>query len=339
MSYTTDVYKSIIQDISVQDSIPGRNAYRKDEAFADGIAMVFAVQVSSMAREAYITIHELPSHIQFPRWRGISIDIAQIPAYGDEKYYVHFSQMPESTDYIFDIVIEDLRNAVKELSRIDECTGKIVELLTKWKRFFQSERPVVMSDELQEGLFGELTFLEKAISAFGTRAVVNWTGGERETHDFYFGMNAVEIKATAKKEPYTVHISSEYQMDDNDVPGRLFLYAVALRKSKTSGIRLPHIIAGLRELLQPDYSLKEKFDEKVFKYGYVDGVEDEYTTGFHVRDILSFRVQEGFPRITRSMYGKGISKVEYEIALGQCGAYECSETELLAELVRGGSND
>ena len=159
MSYTTDMYNSIIQDsIKNKDKYPGKTAYRKT-VFSNGISMVFAVRVSSMVREAYITIPELPDHIQFPKWRGIAIDIAQLPAYLDETYYVHFSQMPESADHIFDIVIEDLRNAVERLLSKDDCIGKIVEILLKWKRFFQSERSVVLADELQEGLFGELVFL------------------------------------------------------------------------------------------------------------------------------------------------------------------------------------
>lgn len=337
MSYTTDMYNSIIQDIEKQDNFPGKSAHRK-VCFADGIAVVFAVQVNSMIREAYITIPELPDSIQFPRWRGIAIDIAQLPVYGDEKYYVHFSQMPESTDHIFDIVIEDMRRAVKELSSIDDCIGKIVELLAKWKRFFQSEKPLMLPDELQEGLYGELLFLEKAVGVVGTRAVSNWTGSERETHDFYFGMHAVEVKATVKKEPYTVHISSEYQLDDTDVAGRLFLYAVVLRRSRSSGEKLPHKIAKMREILMSDYSMRSAFDEKILKYGYVDGLEDEYTAGFHVRDIFSYQIQVGFPRITRNMYAKGVSKVDYEIALAQCGAYECVEAQLLDEIVRGSSN-
>ena len=337
MSYTTDIYNSIIQDINNQDVLFGRSAHRR-VSFADGIALVFAVQIDSMVREAYITIPELPKRIQFPRWRGITIDIAQLPVYGDENYYLHFLQLPESTDHIFDIVIEDLRNAVKELTSMDDCIGTIVELLTKWKRFFLMEKPVVMPDELQEALFGELTFLERAVGEFGTGAVTNWTGSERETHDFYFGMNAVEVKATARKEPYTVHISSEYQLDDTDVNGRLFLYAVALRRSKSSGEKLPQKIAGMRALLKQDYPMKVLFDEKILKYGYMDGVEEEYTIGFHIRDVFSYRIQDGFPRIIRNMYGQGISKLDYEIALVQCSAFECGEEKLFAELIRSSSN-
>ena len=146
MSYTADVFASILRDIQNGENIPGGSATRKAE-FSDGIAMVFSIATTTMTREVYITIPELPENIQFPRWHGIAIDIARLPVYGDNHYYVHFSQLPESEDYIFDIVMEDLRSAVSELRSITDCIGIITEILTKWKRFFQSERPMVMPSE------------------------------------------------------------------------------------------------------------------------------------------------------------------------------------------------
>ncbi len=338
MSYTADIYSSIARDIQNGANIPGGSATRKAE-FSDGIAMVFSIATTTMTREAYITIPELPENIQFPRWHGIAIDIARLPVYGDEHYYVHFSQLPESEDYIFDIVVEDLRSAISELKSINDCIGTITEILAKWKRFFQSERPVVMPDEMQEGLFGELTFLEKTITAFGAQAVLGWVGGERETHDFYYSNNAVEVKATTRKEPYSVKISSEYQLDNTDVTGKLYLYAVALRKSRSSGEKIPEKVSAVRNLLESDYQMRSKFDEKVFKYGYVDGCEDQYTFGFHVRDVFLYEVQDGFPRIIRQMFGQGVSRVGYDINLSQCSCFACEETQLMTQLMRGGSHD
>lgn len=338
MSYTADVFASILRDIQNGENIPGGSATRKAE-FSDGIAMVFSIATTTMTREVYITIPELPENIQFPRWHGIAIDIARLPVYGDNHYYVHFSQLPESEDYIFDIVMEDLRSAVSELRSITDCIGIITEILTKWKRFFQSERPMVMPDELQEGLYGELLFLEKTITAFGTQAVLGWVGGERETHDFYYSNNAVEVKATTRKEPYSVRISSEYQLDNSDVTGKLYLYAVALRKSRSSGEKIPEKVSAIRNLLEADFQMKSKFDERVFKYGYIDGCEDQYIFGFHVRDVFSYEIQNGFPRIVRQMYDKGVSKVSYDITLSHCNAFACEETQLVSQLMRGGRHD
>lgn len=338
MNYTTEMYTFIKNDIQNRDNYPGRNASRMLE-YVNGIIMVFSIEIVSLRREAYISLADFPEGIQFPKWRGISIDIAQLPVYGSDRYYVRFVQLPESEDYIFEIVVEDLRQAVARLQSSENGINTIIDILTKWKRFFQSEKGLVMTDELQEGLYGELIFLEKLLTSIGTSSVANWVGGVKETHDFYFGSNAVEVKTTSRKEPYSVQISSEYQLDVKDVADRLFLYAVALRKSKQSGERLPEIVSRIRDRLIGDSSMKMRFDGMLLQYGYIDGIEELYVTGFHIRDTYVYEVKGEFPQIIRTMLRPGVSKVTYELSLSQCTPYICSDEQLIRVLRGGGVYD
>lgn len=338
MNYTTEMYTFIKNDIQNRDNYPGRNVSRMLE-YVNGIIMVFSIEIVSLRREAYISLADFPEGIQFPKWRGISIDIAQLPVYGSDRYYVRFVQLPESEDYIFEIVVEDLRQAVARLQSSENGINTIIDILTKWKRFFQSEKGLVMTDELQEGLYGELIFLEKLLTSIGTSSVANWVGGVKETHDFYFGSNAVEVKTTSRKEPYSVQISSEYQLDVKDVADRLFLYAVALRKSKQSGERLPEIVSRIRDRLIGDSSMKMRFDDMLLQYGYIDGIEELYVTGFHIRDTYVYEVKGEFPQIIRTMLRPGVSKVTYELSLSQCTPYICSDEQLIRVLRGGGVYD
>lgn len=331
MSYTTEMYTSIKKDIQNRQNFSGHNASRMLE-YNNGIIMVFSIETVLLRREAYISLANFPEGIQFPKWRGISIDIAQLPVYGSDRYYVRFVQLPESEDYIFEIVVEDLRQAVARLQSPENGINAIIDILTKWKQFFQLEKKLVMTDEMQEGLYGELTFLEKSLTSIGTSSVANWVGGEKETHDFYFGSNAVEVKTTSRREPYSVQITSEYQLDSKDVDGRLFLYAIALRKSKQSGERLPEIVSRIRDRLIGDFSVKMRFNDKLLQYGYIDGIEELYLTGFHIRDTYAYEVKDKFPQIIRTMLRTGVSKVTYELSLSQCTPYICSEEQLIRVL-------
>ena len=54
-----------------------------------------------------------------------------------------------------------------------------------------------MSEERQQGLYGELLFLGECLDSQGVGAVSHWAGSEDETHDFYFGPHAVEVKTTS----------------------------------------------------------------------------------------------------------------------------------------------
>lgn len=333
MSFTTDIYKKILDDISQQKDFPGSHASRLI-SYKGGNHIVFSINVISGLREAYIALTELPDKIDFPKWHGIAIDVVQLPAYGD-KHYIRFVQLPQSADYIFEIVIEDLRVSVESLDSTEATLSTVYAILLKWKRFFQAEKDPLMSDELQEGLYGELLFLMWAIEKLGTGAVSCWAGGARETHDFYFASHAVEVKTTSKKEPYYATISSECQLDNNDIPGRLFLCFYALRKSGSSGERIPEIVQRIRDMLTDDLSAKMLFEDKLFQYGYLDAVAELYSAGFHQREEYCFEISELTPRIIRSMFKQGVSKVTYELSIAQCLPCAISVEELSQAVMRG----
>lgn len=99
----------------------------------------------------------------------------------------------------------------------------IINVLAKWKNFFASNKELVMTEKRQQGLYGELLFLSECLDSYGLESVSHWAGSEDETHDFYFGSHAVEVKTTSMQAPYFASISSEYQMDNSDLPGKLFL--------------------------------------------------------------------------------------------------------------------
>ena len=337
MSYTADVYTAILADIQNGLNNPGEIATR-NKGYSNGTSVVFAIDVITKRREFFVRLNSQPDPVQFPKWHGISIDLAKLPVYGDERCYVRFIQLPESVDYIFDIVVEDLRQAVEKTASIETCLPTILSILAKWKRFFQSERPLVMPDDMQEGLFGELIFLRLMIENIGTKAVKSWVGSERETHDFYFLNHAVEVKTTSRKEPYSFQISSEYQLDESDVSGMLFLYAMALRKSKQSGMRIPELISAIRDELIGDVNMLDLFNDKILRYGFIDGTEELYTLSFSIRDHYVFEIGDRFPRIIRSMFQQGVAKVSYEILASQCLPF-CRTEEQLIHILKGGALD
>ena len=89
-------------------------------------------------------------------------------------------------------------------------------------------------------------FLSECLDSQGLEAPSHWAGSEDETHDFYFGSHAGwKMKATSAQAPYFAHISSEYQLDNSDIPGKLFLRFYALRRGDSGGEKL-----GRNELRQ-----------------------------------------------------------------------------------------
>ena len=77
----------------------------------------------------------------------------------------------------------------------------------------------------------------------------------------------------------------------------------------------------------------------LLQYGYIDGIEELYVTGFHIRDTYVYEVKGEFPQIIRTMLRPGVSKVTYELSLSQCTPYICSDEQLIRVLRGGGVYD
>lgn len=85
--------------------------------------------------------------------------------------------------------------------------------------------------------------------------------------------------------------------------------------------------------------MKMRFDDMLLQYGYIDGIEELYVTGFHIRDTYVYEVKGEFPQIIRTMLRPGVSKVTYELSLSQCTPYICSDEQLIRVLRGGGVYD
>ena len=273
---------------------------------------------------------------RFPHWKGVEIEIATLPAYGVDTPFVGLSQLPNSASDIFEIVVEDLRSQLEVTENTEESLSVIITVLTKWKEFFAADKELLMSEERQQGLYGELLFLSECLDSQGVGAVSHWAGSEDETHDFYFGPHAVEVKTTSAQAPYFASISSEYQLDKSDIPGKLFLRFYALRRSHSSGEKLPERINAIRSRLCEDVSILHKFDEKLKKYGYFDEAADSYTIGYYQRDLYCFAVDDDFPKITKEAVPLGVSDLTYRVSIMLSMPY-AQDIKSVFDVLKGGS--
>ncbi len=337
MSFTADIYKEIQASIAEESSNPGPEAMRKITE-KNGIDVVFSVHVDTGMRAAYFSVGKKTAKKAFPKWKGIDIQVVTIPDYGKMCNYVGLTQLPQSEGYIFEIIVEDLRSEISKASAQTDSLLVIHAVLSKWKEFFLSDKELLIAPERQQGLYGELLFLEECLEELGESAVSHWAGSNDETHDFYIASNAVEVKTTCTQAPYFAHISSEYQLDNSDVPGKLFLRFYAFRKSQSTGEKLPEIITRIRQRLFASQHILQQFNAKVNKYGYLDAAAEHYTTGYFVRDHYYCKVEEGFPRIIKKDIAHGVADLTYSVSITQCLPFAI-ERSVLFDLLRGGINN
>lgn len=317
MSYTSEIYAEILKSKKYNNQEKSRLARRLQ--MNNNAVIIYAVDKSSFLFEVYIEIEEDPAKFVFPRWKGVEIGSAVFTEYSDDlNHYIYLKQSNKSERYIFEIIVEDLRISIEKLNNLTTIVECFSNLLTKWRNFFLLEKDIQLSKERELGLLGELSLLEQLIKIYGNIAISFWVGCNDETHDFYINGDAIEVKTTALKSPYRVNISSEYQLDTQDVLNNLYLQFFAFRKSEIDGFTLSEMVHKLELLLESDDLYLQQFYQKIEQYGYLISCSELYKTGYFVRESNLFKVGENFPRIERSKVDAGINNVSYSISIDMC---------------------
>lgn len=331
MTLTHKIYKELKQNVANVTSSELSKIYKTNNN-----TLIYAVARDEELEKLYFPIGQEDIDT-ISQCKGLGTNKVHLYEYSKTDFFCELYQKNKVDTDVFEVIIEDIRKNVEDVANKQKMLQRISNILLKWKTFFANEKTLILSTERQQGLYGELLFLRQLISWYGPSCIFNWTGADYETHDYYIDHNAVEIKTTSTNAPYKMHISSEFQLDDNDVSGELFVVFYALRRSVLDGETLPEIVDSIRKCLTKHKLLQNKFDEKLQKYGYFDGLDDHYTTGYHVREEMIYHVKTGFPRIIKEEMSKGISGCRYDVSADVCSGF-CVNNEMLRKSLKGGEN-
>ena len=186
-----------------------------------------------------------------PEWRGMGheVVILHLPPRVEAHHLRLFLVSPEHQE-VFMAVCEDLVAALEGITEPVQRVREIEICLLRWRRFFERSGLEGLSVEMQQGLFAELTWLLRLIEADvdPSKAVAAWKGCERGYYDFDLAGRVIEVKSTRTKEPKSVTISNERQLDDRGLKS-LHLYALVIHEAEGSGITLPERVECLRSAL------------------------------------------------------------------------------------------
>lgn len=205
---------------------------------------------------------------------------------------------------------------VKRLVEGQPQARAVAESIDIWNSLV-STKPALGQDQ-EVGLIGELLFLEFLLSHNGPMSLNNWTGPEREEHDFKFGDYDVEVKTTTQEARSHV-IGSISQLKES--PNKeLFLLSNQLTKTGASGVTLSEIVDRINSTLT--FEASTIFRDKLKKSKYLFEDAPLYKMTWEVRTSPAFFfVDESFPRLLNSNLGLTpenlgrVSDVSYRINL------------------------
>lgn len=333
MNYLTNIYNAIKNDLEKIEKTTLNNLSRIVE-LDNKSTFIFILDrqnVKSMGIKIEENINIEVKNL--PQWNGMNYRISDIE---DEEIdgfskFIVFSQTKDDVNNIFEIIMYDLLKSIKSLKNTSYIDKTIENVLYKWKKFFSKQPNVCMSSIRQQGLYGELLILKDLITLYGNQALYYWSGYDNETHDFYIKNNGLEVKTSSKKSASEVTINSEYQLDDSDVKGNLFLAFIVLKKSKKDGEKISELIYKIESMLENEIDV-DKFKDSLFKYGYLYDYPELYENKFSVREKLFYKVEDSFPRVLKKDLPKGISSINYNLDLNSCEKFMLYEDEVYLEI-------
>lgn len=235
----------------------------------------------------------------------------------------------------FSCLCESLINTIRGIESEQTMINNVVDQLNKWRTLFDKSGSDGLTNAEQQGLYGELRFLDKLIinHIFPQReAIEYWVGVDAAQRDFMGNSWAVEVKTTATSNPQEVTINSERQLDET-LFDNLYLYHCSVETTKQNGETLPDKINKMRRSLENEPIALSKFNEKLITVGYFDEDEALYAfRAYKLRDESIYRVEGNFPRIKESDLRGGVGNLTYSVVLSACAAYKQSEATVFSTI-------
>jgi hypothetical protein len=254
----------------------------------------------------------------------------------DREFELQISLTAGDLREVFTPLAEDIAATARD-STAETVLERTVNRFVRWQELMRSVASTGMGKDARLGLYGELHVLRhhlmQAVSA--DDAVLAWTGPEGANQDFQLPSEvAVEVKATAAKNPTTVRITNERQLDDRGVR-RLVLIRLALDERRGGlGASLNSVVDDIRAALHIS-SVVAKFDTRLAWVGYLPHQRDLYDEPrYTVRRMDLWSVGEGFPRIVETGLPEGIGNCSYDISVNALEKHRMTTDEVI-RMIRG----
>jgi hypothetical protein len=218
-----------------------------------------------------------------------------------------------SHEHVFSPVCREVIDAVQ--SRRREPVAAVAAIIRAWQAAWRPSR-AGMEKSVQVGLMGELyVLLRLMLPCLGPTAIGQWSGPDKERHDFVSERLHIEVKTTRRSQ--LEHEIS--RLDQLRVPeGRSLLFvSIQLEESVGGDITLAHLIDEIVDEVRAEPGVAFEFLSKVEGLGWSDDMrESGELMRFFLRNATVFEVDDEFPRLPDDYsVPSGVIAVQYTVNL------------------------
>ena len=256
-----------------------------------------------------------------------STKIINVNYYRDsENYWLSFDLEDNKFQNLFYTFCSDMVNSLSGLSDAKNELEYIKNRFYNWKKMFQNVTIKELSEEKEQGIFGELYFLYKyMIPKYGVdTSILSWAGPLKFNKDFSINDTWYEIK-TSSVSSTNIKITSLSQLDSENEG---FLSVVKVEKMSQEFNGNLSSVYNLIQLIMSQITtikVQDDFLNKLVEYGL--GPDNNFgSRQFDVKNVKLYLVNNKFPRLTKNeITYEEIDNVSYLLNLTGIEKYKVEE--------------
>jgi hypothetical protein len=248
------------------------------------------------------------------RFEADGVSMIEERNYGERTYRIAVTLERKDLANIFAIILADLIEAAAAHAAPSQAVTALFARLATWQAFLRARRSG-LGREGVIGLVGELVVLRRIGGRAGWPAAVDaWKGPTGGLHDFLGQGQGLEVK-TSVGVTSALEITSLDQMEDAGLAALLLVHVHLLETH--GGSSLPGLVGEIGdELTAAAPAAVRAFRDTLLASGYADADATLYQDlRLQVLTVRGYRVNAGFPRLTRATVQQGITAASYRIDL------------------------
>jgi len=273
-----------------------------------------------------------------PRTRGLELQLIRL---SDECGELRVVLTDGCLREVFNLLASDIADAAAKAPGGGAAVLSAAERFEHWRRLLERLDGTGLTAEARRGLFGELTILRARLlpALPSAQAIAAWTGPTAAHQDFQLPRLAIEVKTTSGKEPQTLVISSERELDSSGT-AMLILAGLSLDERRGgSGESLNAAVRSVRAAVT-DAAAQSLLDDLLVRAGYLHSQRDLYDEPrYTVRRERFWHVDGDFPRITEADLKLGVGDCRYRIATAGLEEYLMTEAKVAAAITTGDAHE
>jgi Putative PD-(D/E)XK family member, (DUF4420) len=273
-----------------------------------------------------------------PRTRGLELQLARLPDDGSELRVV---LTDGGLREVFNPLAGDIAAAAQAAPGPAAAVLAAASRFEHWRRMLERLDGTGLTPEARRGLFGELRILRGHLlpALPAAEAVAAWTGPAAANQDFQLPAAAIEVKATSAKEPQTLMISNERELDPHGA-ARLILACLSLDERRGGTGESLNTAVGSARAAVPDTGARSLLDDLLVRAGYLQSQRDLYDEPrYTVRRECFWHVTGDFPRITEADLRPGVGDCRYRISTAGLDQYLMTAGQVGAVIIGGAPNE